>query len=227
MSLTSPLRLALFDCDGTLVDSQHSIFAAVSAAFEATGLEVPSLEDARRVIGLPLIEALDALVPKDTLPSVDRAKLTQRYKDAFFALRHQPGFEEPLFPGAAAALDDLESSGYLLGIATGKSRRGLERTLERHGLLGRFATLQTADTGPGKPHPHMIEQALAETGADSQRCVMIGDTVFDMEMARAAGIQALGVAWGYHPADELSAAGAAAIARSFADVPRAVAHLIS
>lgn len=226
MSLTSPLRLAVFDCDGTLVDSQHSIFAAVRAAFEASGLAVPPPARARRVIGLPLIEALEALVPAGTLPSVDTGLLTERYKDAFFTLRNQPGFEEPLFPGAGAALDALESSGYLLGIATGKSRRGLERTLERHGLLGRFATIQTNDTGPGKPHPHMIEQALAETGAEPRHCVMIGDTVFDMEMARAAGIQALGVAWGYHPADELVAAGAAAIAESFADVPHAVGRLI-
>jgi phosphoglycolate phosphatase len=223
---TSPLRLAVFDCDGTLVDSQHSIFAAVSAAFEAVGLARPAPEAARRVIGLPLDEALKRLVPAATLPSIDTAKLTQRYKDAFFELRTQPDFDEPLFPGAAQALDALAAEGYLLGIATGKSRRGLDRTLERHGLLDRFVTIQTNDSGPGKPHPHMLERALAETGADAARGIMIGDTVFDMAMARSAGFHALGVAWGYHGTDELLGAGAHALAERFEDVPPSVERLV-
>ena len=220
------LRLAVFDCDGTLVDSQHSIFAAVRFAFESVGLETPTPATARRVIGLPLDQALERLVPEAAREAVDTAKLTERYKDAFFELRNRPDFEEPLFPGAVEALAALEAERILLGIATGKSRRGLERTLERHGLLGRFVTIQTNDSGPGKPHPHMLERALAETGAEPANGVMIGDTVFDMAMARAAGLRALGVAWGYHASDELVEAGAHALVERFADVPSSVERLV-
>ena len=218
------LRLAVFDCDGTLVDSQHTIAAAVAAAFAALGLTPPPPEQSRRVIGLPLQEAFAALVPEEL--GVDPARLTEPYREAFFALRNRADFEEPLFPGIAAALDALEAAGFLLGIATGKSRRGLERTLARHALLDRFATLQTSDQGPGKPHPHMLERAIAEAGVEAGACVMIGDTTFDVQMARAAGAKAVGVAWGYHPADELAAAGAHAIVASAPELAAAVQALL-
>jgi phosphoglycolate phosphatase len=224
MKSPDSLRLAVFDCDGTLVDSQHSIFAAVSAAFESCGLLPPPLALSRRVIGLPLQDALTALVP--AAAEVDAVRLTERYRDAFFALRARPDFEEPLFPGTVEALDAIEAAGYLLGVATGKGRRGLERTLGRHDLLRRFVTLQTSDKGPGKPHPDMLERAMAETGVDPAACVMIGDTTFDVLMARAAGAKAIGVAWGYHAVEELSAAGAHAIVGSFPGVPSAVRELV-
>ncbi|HXQ67387.1 MAG TPA: HAD-IA family hydrolase [Alphaproteobacteria bacterium] len=218
------LRLAVFDCDGTLVDSQHTIWAAVSAAFQSLALAPPRLEQSRRVIGLPLAEALSALAPPEA--AIDHARLTERYREAFFALRARADFEEPLFPGVAQALAALEAAGCLLGIATGKSRRGLERTLERHGLLHRFVTLQTSDSGPGKPHPHMLERAIAEAGVEASACVMIGDTTFDVLMARAARAKAVGVGWGYHDVEELAAAGAHVIVRAAADLPAAVEALL-
>ena len=224
MERSSRLRLAVFDCDGTLVDSQRTIAAAVSAAFASVGLAPPAPEQSRRVIGLPLAEALEALVPAGA--GVDAARLTEPYRQAFFALRSRADFAEPLFPGIAEALAALEAEGYLLGIATGKSRRGLERTLERHALLGRFTTLQTSDQGPGKPHPHMLERAIAETGVEAASCVMVGDTTFDVAMARAAGAKALGVGWGYHGADELAAAGAHSIVAEASELPPAIQALL-
>ena len=217
-------HLAVFDCDGTLVDSQHTIAAAVSAAFASVGLPPPGPEQSRRVIGLPLADALAALAPADS--GIDPARLTERYREAFFSLRNRSDFEEPLFPGIEAALTTLEAAGYLLGIATGKSRRGLERTLERHALLGRFMTLQTSDGGPGKPHPFMLERAIAEAGVEAAACVMIGDTTFDVLMARAAGAKAVGVGWGYHPAAELAAAGADRIVAAAAELPAAILTLL-
>jgi len=218
------LRLAVFDCDGTLVDSQHAIWAAVSEAFQSLALAPPQLEQSRRVIGLPLADALSALAPPGA--AIDHARLTERYREAFFALRARPDFEEPLFPGVAQALAALEEAGCLLGIATGKSRRGLEHTLERHGLLHHFATLQTSDIGPGKPHPHMLERAIAEAGVEASACVMVGDTTFDVLMARAAGAKAVGVGWGYHDVEELAASGAHLIVRAAADLPAAVEALV-
>lgn len=224
MAASVSLRLAMFDWDGTLVDSQHTIFAAVRVAFESCGIAPPEPARARAVIGLPLAEAMAALVPPGA--ALDPRLLVARYKEAFAAARARPDFAEPLFPGALAALAALEADGYLLGVATGKGRRGLEATLARHGLLDRFVTIQTSDGGPSKPHPDMLLRAIAETGVEPAACVMIGDTTFDVRMARAARAKALGVAWGYHGVDELAAACAHAIVESFAALPPAVRELL-
>jgi phosphoglycolate phosphatase len=224
MAMKSSLRLAVFDCDGTLVDSQHTIFAAIRAAFESCGLAAPELAQSRRVIGLPLADALLALAPVEA--SADVALLASRYRDAFLAIRSRPDFEEPLYPGVHEALGALEASGFLLGVATGKGRRGLERTLDHHHLLNRFVTVQTSDSAPGKPHPAMLERAMAETGVEPRSCVMIGDTTFDVLMARAARTRAVGVGWGYHAAAELTAAGADTIVAAYPELPAAVRGLI-
>lgn len=210
------LRLAVFDCDGTLVDSQHAIVACMAAAFAAEGLSPPEAAAVRRVIGLPLTECMARLSPEHPAPR--HLRLTAAYKDAFFALRQRPDHDEPLFDGAVAALDRLEENGFLLGIATGKARRGLVAVLERHGLSRRFVTLQTSDVAPGKPHPAMLERAMAETGIAAEDTVMIGDTSFDMLMARNAGVRGIGVGWGYHPSEELDAAGAHAVVASFREL---------
>ena len=192
-------RLALFDCDGTLVDSQHNICAAMEECFAAAGLERPAPERTRRVVGLSLIEAMRAM-----LPDADHGAhvaLAEEYKRAFQAMRARGIVEEPLFDGVAALIETLDADGWLLGIATGKSDRGLALCLESHGLSGRFVTLQTADRHPSKPHPSMIERAMAEAGAAAATTLMIGDTSYDMAMARAAGARAVGVAWGYHDAE--------------------------
>jgi phosphoglycolate phosphatase len=133
--------------------------------------------------------------------------------------------EEPLYQGIADLIDVLDGYGWLLGVATGKSDRGLALCLDHHGLSQRFVTLQTADRHPSKPHPSMIETAMAEAGAAPETTVMIGDTSFDMAMARAAGVVAIGVAWGYHPREELIAAGADYIAEHPSDIVSMVSRL--
>jgi phosphoglycolate phosphatase len=216
----TPIRLAVFDCDGTLVDSAHNIIAGMRLAFAAHGLTPPADEPVRRVVGLSLETAMAALAPEAA--SALHGRLAASYKEAFFELRARPDHSEPLYPGAEAAIGALQAAGCLLGVATGKSQRGLRAVLERHGLLGRFVTLQTADIAEGKPHPEMLHRAMAETGADLVDTVMIGDTSYDMQMAANAGVAAIGVGWGYHPTAELAACGARAVAADFRALPALV-----
>lgn len=216
-------RLAVFDCDGTLVDSQHNIVAAMEEAWRAHGLTPVPGEMVRRVVGLPLVDAIAALHPEGALE--EHLRLSDVYKDAFRSLRMQADHHEPLYPGTAAALDALEQAGWLLAVATGKSRRGLLATLSRHGLESRFIVLKTADDAPGKPNPDMLLDAMTETGAVPDTTVMVGDTVFDIEMALNARTGAIGVSWGYHEPAELVAAGAHRIIDDFADLAEAVAGL--
>ncbi len=219
--MANPLRLAVFDCDGTLVDSLHVIAAAAAEAFTSLGLPAPTAAQVQAFIGLPLIEALDRLAPD----GADREGLRDRYVKAYRALIADPAMHEPLYEGAAAALDEIEAAGVLLGIATGKSRRGLNAVLGRHGLSDRFVTLHTSDRGPGKPNPAMLVAAMSEAGVAPGETVMIGDTTFDVIMAGSAGVAAIGVAWGYHAPAELRAAGAAVLASDFSQVPPAVERL--
>ena len=217
------LRLAVFDCDGTLVDSQHNIVGAMGAAWEANGLTPLPREAVLRVVGLPLAQAIANLAPGADSAFVE--KLRASYVDAWQAMRADENLDEPLFPGTIEALDALESDGWLLAVATGKSRRGLLATLDHHGLTDRFVSLQTADSGPGKPDPHMLRAAMNETGADAANTVMIGDTVFDISMARRAGVFAIGVTWGYHDAQELEAAGTHALIDTFDVLPQVMTRL--
>ncbi len=209
-------RLAIFDCDGTLVDSQHNIIMAMNDAFERVQLEPPTRHETLSIVGLSLIETMQVL-----LPDADHrfhAAMAENYKQAFWRLRGNGLVDEPLYEGIADLIDALSNDGWLLGVATGKSDRGLELCLDHHGLMKRFVTLQTADRHPSKPHPSMVAQAIADAEATRENTVMIGDTSFDMLMARAAGVRAIGVAWGYHHADELHAAGAHAVADHPADI---------
>lgn len=211
-------RLVIFDCDGTLVDSQHLIAAAMVATFESIGLQPPPTERVRRVVGLRLDEAIARLLPESHVGQAEA--LSETYKTAFQGLRADPATpQDPLFPAARETLHALVEAGYLLGIATGKSRRGLRLTLERHGLAALFVTLQTADDAPGKPDPAMVLQAMEEVGARPAETMVIGDTVFDMKMAENAGVQALGVAWGYHEPAELLEAGASGLIGHFNELP--------
>ncbi|MCS7267234.1 MAG: HAD-IA family hydrolase [Geminicoccaceae bacterium] len=210
------LRLAIFDVDGTLVDSQATIVACMQEAFRAEKLEPPAPEAVRRIVGLALPLATAALLPEPDAELAER--LAEHYKRAFFARRARPDFDEPLFPGAREVLDALAREGWLLGVATGKAMRGLKAVLARHGLERHFVTLQTADRHPSKPHPAMIEAALAETGAAREATVMIGDTSFDVLMAKAAGVAPIGVAWGNHPVEELYAAGARCVLSRFEEL---------
>ncbi len=218
------LRLVIFDVDGTLVDSQAEIMAAMTLAFGASAFAMPDRKAVLSIVGLSLNEAFAKLCPMAS--GVERAHLVQAYKDAFNQLRGPDGKAElsPLFPGALDALDVLRRQDHtLLAVATGKSRRGLDKMLERHGLTGVFQSEQVADHHPSKPHPSMILTALAETGVAPQKAVMLGDTTYDMDMARAAGVQKIGVTWGYHAADTLKPD---AMIEDFAALPGAVDQLI-
>jgi phosphoglycolate phosphatase len=207
-------KLAVFDCDGTLVDSGATITRALSETFERHGLTLPPPRESRKVIGLSLTEAMAALVP-----DADHLLLAETYKSCFQTARQNGMVEEPLFDGILELLDELEADGWLLAVATGKSDRGLRHCLESHGLHARFVSLQTADRHPSKPHPSMVAQAIADAGAGPGTTIVVGDTSYDMAMAVAAGATAIGVAWGYHHPSELVAAGAYAVA----DEPRDVA----
>ncbi len=200
----SDLRLVIFDVDGTLVDSQAEIVASMTAAFTSEGLVVPDRTRILSIVGLSLDVAVARLCPD--LPIGQQARIVQAYKDSYMSLRGADGKGEqsPLYPGARDVLDNLAGQdNTLLAVATGKSRRGLDKILERHGLQHMFHSEQVADDHPSKPNPSMILTALNETGTFAQAAVMIGDTTFDMDMGRAAGVRTVGVSWGYHDAASL------------------------
>lgn len=217
--MTTRLRLALFDMDGTLVDSQGHIRLSMTHAFDSEGLTPPDGAAVRAIIGLSLPLAVARLAPELDEDVLDR--VVAAYKDAYVSLRRSDGAaSSPMFSGAMDCLNRLSADpAILLGVATGKSRRGLTHVLEMHGLNTRFDTLQVADDHPSKPHPAMVFEAARETGVDPRDVVMIGDTTFDMEMGASAGVRRLGVSWGYHEPDSLCAAGAERLAQSFDDVP--------
>jgi phosphoglycolate phosphatase len=218
--MTQPLRLAVFDLDGTLVDSRANIIRAVEEVARILDVECPHVSVIPKVIGLSLDEALARLFPHVDLSR--HKDLEQEYRKTFTQMRTLPGYDEPLFPGAAAVIGELLDQGFLLGIATGKAKRGVTHVLDRHGLHDHFVTIQTVDTSPGKPHPDMVLRAMAETGAEPQHTVMIGDTSFDIEMGRAAKVKAIGVTWGNHPVVELATAGAHRLVDRFDDLAHAV-----
>ncbi|WP_460451674.1 HAD-IA family hydrolase [Alsobacter sp. SYSU BS001988] len=206
------MRAYLFDMDGTLVDSASTILASHASAFEALGMEPPAPATLLALVGVSLIPTYEALVGPDG-PVED---LVARYREAFRSRVSAPGHRERLFPGADAVLRRLAARpGTALGLVTGKSRRGVARILEAEGWGPLFATVQTADDAPSKPHPAMALQALAAIGAEPGDAVVIGDTTFDVEMARAAGLRAIGVDWGHHGPDLLRAAGAERVISSF------------
>jgi phosphoglycolate phosphatase len=206
------IKLVVFDCDGTLVDSQAAICRSMDSAFAAAGLPAPDRMAVRRIVGLSLPQALLQLAPH--APEERRRHALEAYKASFRAERSEGTLEQPLYPGIAALLGRLHAAGRALGVATGMSDRGLVAFLTRHGLRGLFTTLQTADRHPSKPHPAMLEAALFEGAAAPGEAVLVGDTVYDIAMARSAGVRAVGVAWGYHDPAELMAAGACGVAES-------------
>jgi phosphoglycolate phosphatase len=204
--VSAPVRLAIFDCDGTLVDSQANICRAMIEAFAIEKLTPPTDPAIRRVVGLSLTEAMRALLPEAGHDV--HVRLGETYKRAFQGMRGRGQVDEPLFPGIAEALRALDAEGWMLGVATGKSDRGLRHCLETHGIEHLFVSLQTADRHPSKPHPSMALQAMADAGATPESSFMIGDTSFDIGMGINAGCTTVGVAWGYHAADELFDEGA-------------------
>ena len=200
------LRLVIFDVDGTLVDSQAEIMAAMAFAFASQNMPMLDRPTILSIVGLSLNEAFARLCPQ--VDATQRGFLVQAYKDAFNDLRGPDGNAElsPMFEGALEALMDLHAHPEtLLAVATGKSKRGLDKMIERHGLQGLFVSQQVADFHPSKPHPAMVLAALSDTGVDPSRAVMLGDTTYDMDMGRAGGVGTIGVTWGYHDAATLNA----------------------
>ncbi len=221
--MSAPLRLVLFDVDGTLVDSQGSIVHSMTASFQAASVEVPSREAILSIVGLSLPLAIAQLVPQQS--TTVQAQLVEGYKQAYHAHRLDLGAaSSPLYPGARDAIEALHAvPEILLGVATGKSQRGLDALIEAHGLERYFVTRQVADHHPSKPHPSMVQTALAETGVEAAHAVMIGDTSFDMDMAAAAGVTGIGVSWGYHDTAALSAA--SCVIETFDQLPDTLATL--
>src|SRR4029078_5552928 len=190
-----------------LVDSQHAICAAMEYAFATLALPAPSRADILGVVGLSLPQAFAVLAPQHPL-SV-QAELAEYYRTDFPGKRQQPAMHDPLYPGIAEAVTALAGrDDTLLGIGTGKSQRGVARLLVREGWQGHFVSIQTADETPSQPDPAMILNAMAATGVEPGSTVMIGDTSYDIEMARNAGVAAIGVAWGYHAPARLQLAAA-------------------
>lgn len=213
--MTLAPKLIVFDCDGTLADSKHLIVEAMRLTFTGAGLPIPDRAAIARTIGLSIPEALELLTPRQ-YPEV-RNELARSYREWCMTLRRQPNAGEPMFQGAASLLFKLAAKeNVLLGIATGKSERGAMRFIEQNALHGIFATVQTSDRAPSKPHPAMLLQAMEETGAAPEATVMIGDTAYDMIMAASANVAGIGVSWGYHSAADLRKSGARAIVSSFA-----------
>lgn len=206
------MKLAVFDCDGTLVDGQASICEAMESAFAAQGLAAPDRPAIRRAVGLSLPQAMRVLLPGRETDL--HLALTESYKDAFRTARSDGRVSQPLFEGIADTLRRLNADGWTLAVATGMSDRGLAHCLAANAIADLFVTLQTADRHPSKPHPAMLEAALVEAGAQASEAVMIGDTAYDMQMARDAQVRGIGVDWGYHQPQELIAAGAELVVKS-------------
>ena len=207
------MKLIVFDVDGTLVDSEADIVAALNAAFDAVGARAPHRADMLRIVGLSLPQAMAQLHPEASRD--DLKKMTAVYKETYLGQRVSGRSQSVLYPGVRALLDALAArSDVVLGIATGKSRRGLHALLDEHALRHHFVTAQCADDHPSKPDPSMLRAALQEAGVAATNAVMIGDTSYDVDMARAAGVAAIGVGWGYHDRSHLNAASAFA-----ADLP--------
>jgi phosphoglycolate phosphatase len=210
--------LIVFDWDGTLADSAGLIARCIQQACADIGAPVPSEERARYVIGLGLGDALAHLVPD--LPASDYVRLADSYRTHYFAGDAQI----PLFDGAQAALHDLRSHGFRLAVATGKTRRGLDRAMHNLGVADCFDATRCADETASKPDPLMLHELFAELGVAAGRSVMVGDTTHDLDMARAAGTPAVAVTYGAHPRQGLAAASPLACIDRFDELHRWLKH---
>lgn len=201
------MKLVLFDCDGTLVDSGGLIHRCMAETFANAGLRVPEIKETHEIIGLTLNLAISQVSGIPMGPEVEN--LTQAYKTQFTTIRQEADFDEPLYDGIAELLSELATQDdVLLGMVTGKSRRGVRSVMERHDFERFFHVSRCADDCPSKPHPAMVLECCNEMGCDVSQTLVIGDTTYDMMMARSAGATAIGVAWGYHVPERLNEAGA-------------------
>ncbi|NDW07261.1 HAD-IA family hydrolase [Jiella pacifica] len=215
------MKAVLFDCDGTIADSAGLICAIMERAFRRFDLEPPAPEATRAIIGLSLETAVQALRPG--LGEAAVREVAEGYRIEYRAERARPDFTEALFAGMAELVRDLSArDAVFVGMVTGKSRRGVAALTAHHGIAECFAAVRTADDCPSKPHPAMVLECCAEFGIGAERAVVVGDTTFDMEMAKAAGARAFGVTWGSHSPELMHAAGADEIARDVAALSRSI-----
>lgn len=187
-------KLLIFDWDGTLIDSADRIISSMQSAAEDCGFPVPAAESVREIIGLGMPEAVSALIPGVTEEGIEQMR--NRYGHYFLGSDETP---TPLFAGVQHTLESMQSKGARMAVATGKSRKGLQRAFAQTGLGYLFETSRCADETTSKPHPHMLEEILAETGVKPSEAVMIGDTEFDLDMGRRAGMDVIAVSYGAHP----------------------------
>ncbi|WP_421759834.1 HAD-IA family hydrolase [Devosia sp.] len=219
------MRLVMFDMDGTLIDTQALIAEHMASAFNSLGLVPPTPAESRTIIGLSLPIAIGQLARTDDVDLIEG--LVGQYRSLYAASLTENFDREPLYPGAREALERLGMMpDTQLGVATGKGLNGVVRILGKHGIADHFVTLQTPDHNPSKPHPGMLLRAMAETGATPSETVMIGDTTFDMELAVAAGVAAIGVTWGYHEAETLRQAGARILINNYDELDDAVTTIL-
>ena len=214
------LRLAIWDVDGTIVDSRETIHTVMVEAFRQSGLVPPEYDDTRRIVGLSLHEACAQLAPDASADEIER--LVTDYRNTWVRARGQPDFHQPLYEGALETLEALRDEGWLIGMATGKTRAGIASLFKLHQLEHFFDTIWCADDGPGKPHPHMVEQAMGALGVAPGASLMIGDAIHDIAMGRAAGVRTLGVSWGFGEAHELEDAGAHEVHHDFGTLRESV-----
>lgn len=204
-------KLFLFDCDGTILDSVGIIHDAMVRTLGEAGYDLPSQIQTQSIIGLSLDLAIARLLKRDVDGEIE--KMSVRYKQHFQMLYNRPGFSQSLFDGMGELVEFYARAQNVdLGIVTGKSRRGMDMFFDKHGFRESFRSIRTADDCPSKPHPAMVLECCAELGFLSSNTIVIGDSVFDMQMAKSAGAQAIGVAWGYNDVVMLRDAGADEIA---------------
>lgn len=211
--------LAVFDIDGTLVDSRATIFLAATEAARDLGLPEPEYDRVRQIVGLSLSKALHMLEP--TLTDAELADFVTAFQ-ASFRRMHDAGMQEPMYDGAMEHLRRLHRDGWRLALATGQNRRGVTRNLARLGWAELFVSSHCAEDGPGKPDPAMLVAAMRAADATPETTVMIGDTSHDVRMALNARVHPQGVAWGFHTPDEQIAAGAHHVAADFTDLEAAL-----
>lgn len=219
------MPLIMFDMDGTLINTHGLISENMAATFESHGLPAPTPDEVRQIIGLSVALAVGKLARTDDTVLVER--LVEDYRASYLRSIQQMTDREPLYPGAREALDRLRANpAMVLGVATGKGLSGVHRILASHGLSSYFATLQTPDHNPSKPAPGMLLSAMAETGIGPNETIMVGDSVYDIELAVNAGCRAIGVTWGYHDAADLVRSGASVLVDTYDDLDAAIAGLL-
>jgi phosphoglycolate phosphatase len=214
--MSNNLSMIVFDCDGTIVDSQRAIVDIMQQTFALHNLKLPKHEEVLFGIGLELNVGIERLLPERH--GLDIKKLCKTYRNLAAKKRENRKFGDPLYPDAENVIRSLHADGWLLGIATGKSRVGLDYVLNSYKLSQLFVTKQTSDTAAGKPNPEMLENAMRDAGVNSGNVFMVGDTTYDICMAVNAGTHAIGVSWGYHRTEELIDAGAEIVLGNYQDL---------